>query len=278
VQEGHSVKVVSSKAERKKDIEALGATAAIGSIEDVHFLTSAFAGADAVYCMLPPGNFAASNFDLIAHANEVAKNYANAISQSGVKRAVHLSSIGAHTDKGNGILIFHFNAENILRKLPSDVAITFMRPVGFYYNMFGFINTIKAQGVIASSYGASDFVPLVSPIDIAAEVAEEIAAPSAGQKIRYVASDELTCNEVASILGAAVGQPGLKWIVIPGEQLHSGLQAAGMNPSVATGFVEMNASIHSGELFEDYYRHKPMLGKTKVKDFAKEFAAVFNGR
>jgi hypothetical protein len=123
--------VVSSKAQRKKDIEALGATAAIGSVEDVHFLTSAFAGADAVYCMLPPGHFADSNFDLIAHANEVAKNYANAISQSGVKRAVHLSSIGAHTDKGNGILIFHFNAENILRKLPSDVAITFMRPVGF---------------------------------------------------------------------------------------------------------------------------------------------------
>jgi len=31
-----------------------------------------------------------------------------------------------------------------------------------------------------------------------------------------------------------------------------------------------------GKLYEDYYRSRPMLGKVKVKDFAKEFAAVNN--
>ncbi len=34
VQKGHSVTVISSKAERKKDIEAMGAKAAIGSMEN----------------------------------------------------------------------------------------------------------------------------------------------------------------------------------------------------------------------------------------------------
>ena len=41
--------------------------------------------------------------------NKIANNYAKAIEQSGVKRVVHLSSIGAHTDKGNGQLAAHYD-------------------------------------------------------------------------------------------------------------------------------------------------------------------------
>ncbi len=45
VQKGHTVTVISSKPEKQAAIEALGATAAIGSVEDVSFLTTTFAGA-----------------------------------------------------------------------------------------------------------------------------------------------------------------------------------------------------------------------------------------
>ena len=57
VAKGHAVTVISSKPEKQAAIEALGATAAIGTLEDVPFLTATFTGADAVYCMLPPFNF-----------------------------------------------------------------------------------------------------------------------------------------------------------------------------------------------------------------------------
>ncbi len=80
---------------------------------------------------------------------------------------MHLSSIGAHTDIGNGILAFHYNVEKILNELPDDVSIKFMRPVGFYYNMFAFIPTIKTQGRHHSNYGGNDKEPWVSPTDIA---------------------------------------------------------------------------------------------------------------
>jgi hypothetical protein len=52
--------------------------------------------------------------------------------------------------------------------------------------------------------------------------------------------------------------------------------ARGMNPQTAKGFVEMNASRRGGVLYEDYYRNKPTLGKTTVKEFAKEFAVVYH--
>lgn len=276
VAKGYDVTVISSKAAKQKDIEALGATAAIGTLEDVDFLTTTFTRADAVYCMEPPFNIFDKNLDYKGHLHKLGNNYAEAIQQSGVKRVIHLSSIGAHTDKGNGMLAFHHRIENILNQLPEDVSITFMRPVGFYYNLFAFVQSIKTQGFIASNYGADDMDLLVSPTDIADAIAEEIETPNQGRKIRYVASDERTCNEVAAVLGTAIGKPDLKWIVVPDEQVLNGLKAAGINAEIASGLVEMNASRHSGKLFEDYYKHKPTLGKVKTEDFAKEFAAAFN--
>ena len=275
VQKGHLVTVISSNPEKHTEIEALGAKAAIGSIEDVDFLTATFTGADAVYTMIPPANYMDPNFDLMAHCSQLANNYAQAISNSGVKRVVHLSSIGAHLSEGSGLILFHHNVELILDKL-SNVAITFMRPVGFYYNLFGFIPLIKGKGIIEANYGADDNLVWVSPIDIAEAVARELDTPLTGRKVQYVASDELTGNETASILGEAIGKPGLKWVLISDEERLSILKGVGLNPSIAEGLVEMFASQHSGLLMEDYYRNKPVLGKVKAVDFAKEFAAAYD--
>jgi len=276
LQKGHTVTVISSSPERKKHIESLGAKTALGTVKDLDFLTTTFTGADAVYCMIPPDNYFDQNLDIMEYAKKAGENYKQAIEKSGIKRMVFLSSIGAHTDKGNGLLAFYFVVENILNGLPNDVAITFMRPVGFYYNLYAFVNTIKTQGVIASNYGGDVKKPWVSPIDIAAAVAEELViSQPVSRKIRYVASDEISCNDAASILGSAIGKPDLKWIIIPDEELLKGMIAAGMNPKIATGLVEMNAAGGSGKLFEDYDRNKPVLGKTKLTEFAKEFAVVY---
>src|ERR1700677_4616911 len=82
VQKRHSVTVISSKKDKQKDIEALGAIAAIGSIEDVQFLAATFTGADAVYTMLPPPNFSDPNLVLISHCRKLTDTYAQAIQQS----------------------------------------------------------------------------------------------------------------------------------------------------------------------------------------------------
>ena len=278
VQKGHSVTVISSKAERQKEIEALGAKAAIGTMEDVDFLKKTFKGADIVYLMetLGAGSFFDQNLDYMAAINKIANSYKQAVEGSGVKRVLHLSSIGAHTDKGNGMLAFHYNVENTLKELPQDVSIKFMRPVGFYVNMFAFIPTIKIQNDIVQNYGGDEKEPWVSPLDIAAVIAEEMEKSFGGREIRYIAGDEVSPNEVAKILGEAIGKPDLKWLEIADEQMLSGMKAAGMNPDIAKGLVEMNAGRRSGALYEDYNQHKPTLGKVKLKDFAKEFAVVYN--
>jgi uncharacterized protein YbjT (DUF2867 family) len=66
VQNGHAVTVISRSPERQKEIEALGATATIGLLEDVSFLMTAFTGADAVYTMVPPADYFDKKLDLKA--------------------------------------------------------------------------------------------------------------------------------------------------------------------------------------------------------------------
>jgi len=306
VKKGHAVTVISSNPDKQKDIEAIGANAAIGSIDDVIFLTRTFANADAVYTMMPPFKFQENpNLDARDEARRLTGNYAAAIRQSGVKRVVHLSSIGAHRDKGNGLLAFHFVAEQVLQQLPADVAVTCMRPVGFYYNLYQFMDIIKGEGflkgfigvfmtlryyglmglltgkkgLIVSNYGGDDKMPWVSPIDIAAAIAEEITAPLTGHKVRYVASEELTCHQIANMLGLAIGKPYLKWVRISDKQMLDALIKFKVPVRLANDIVEMNASMRNGGiLFEDYYRNQTAFGEVKMKEFAEEFAADYHSK
>jgi uncharacterized protein YbjT (DUF2867 family) len=275
VQKGHQVTVISSSVEKQAEIEALGALAAIGSVEDAAFLTKAFTGADAVYCMIPRANYFDPNLDLDAFTRKIGNNYAEAIQKSGVKRVVFLSSIGAHLAQNSGIIQRYNEIETVLNTL--DVSITFMRPTSFFYNLLAYIPLIKSQGIIAANYGADGMIPWVSPNDIAAAIAEEITTLPDGKKVRYVASEELTGDETARILGEAIGKPDLKWVLISDEETLNGLVNVGMQPKIAEGLVEMYAGLYNGVLGEDYYRNRPAeMGKVKLADYAKEFAAIFN--
>lgn len=277
VSKGHDVTVISSNPERKSEIEKLGAKAAIGTMEDVDFLTQTFKGADIIYAMEAINHEVFFNHEInfIQENIQIGKNYKEAIEKSGVKNIIHLSSIGAHMKTGNGILAFHYEIEKIFNELPEDVSIKFMRPVGFYYNMFAFIPTIKSQNLIIQNYDGDEKEPWVSPIDIASAIAEEMEKPFNGREIRYVASEEISPNEIAETLGEAIGQPDLKWLKISDEDLLNNLINAGMNPQTAKGFVEMNAARKGNILYEDYFKNRPVLGKIKVKDFAKDFAKVY---
>lgn len=107
-------------------------------------------------------------------------------------------------------------------------------------------------------------------------IAEKIEKPFEKRLIRHIASDEVSSNEVAKILGGAIGKPGLTWTVISDEQRLKTLLSMGMNPSIAKGLMEMDASRRGGKLYEDYYSNRPaVLGKIKMKDFAKEFETVY---
>ncbi|MGI4822111.1 MAG: NAD(P)H-binding protein [Janthinobacterium lividum] len=273
VQQGHAVTVISSQPDRQAAIEALGATAAIGTLEDADFLAATFAGADAVYVMVPPSY---RELDSRVYFQRIARHYAQAIQQAGVRRVVQLSSWGAHRDHGTGGILGSHDVEEILAAVP-DLALTHLRPTSFFTNYYGFVGMIKGVGFLGANCAGNYRVALVHSRDIAAAAAEELTKPDAttGRTIRYIASDERTQDEVAQALGAAIGQPDLRWVAFTDEQMRDNLLKNGLPPSTASDIVDIYASMNSGALAEDYEHHKPTLGKVKLEDFAKEFAAAF---
>jgi hypothetical protein len=52
---------------------------------------------------------------------------------------------------------------------------------------------------------------------------------------------------------------------------------AGLPHEIAENYTEMCRAIRTGIVFEDYWKHRPAsLQKTKLEDFAKIFATVYN--
>lgn len=275
INNGHDVTIVTSKQENAPAIEALGAKAAVGSVENIDFLTNTFKGADAVYTLVPP---AYPEKDWKSYIEGIGKNYAAAISAAGVKYVVNLSSIGAHLFEGVGPVSGLHRAENALNQL-ENVNIKHLRPAYFYPNLLGNIGLLKSAGLFGGNFSVTDNkFPLVDPADIAAVAARELLDLNfAGHSIRYIASDEVSTNDIAATIGREIGKPGLQWVPFTDEQSFDGMVQAGLPEEVARNYVEMGAAINSGIMSEDYWRHHPEeLGKTKLPDFAKVFAAAYN--
>jgi uncharacterized protein YbjT (DUF2867 family) len=271
---GHDVTVIGRSAEKLQSLVDKGAKAAVGSLEDAAFLVTAFAGADAVYAMIPP-NFVTDNFR--HYQNTVARNYVDAIVTNNIKHVVVLSSIGAHMGNGAGPIDGLADFEDLLKK-HSSLNAKFLRPSYFMYNLFNMIPLIKGMNITGSNFGGTDDkIVLVHTDDVAAAAAEELLALNfSGFSVRYVASDEKTSAEIADALSNAINKPGIPWVVFSDDQSLEGMRQAGLKETMAEAYTTMGRAMREGKLQEDYRKNLPELGKIKLNDFAKDFAAVFN--
>lgn len=273
ISEGHQVTVVSSNKDKSDEIIKLGGIPAIGSVSDERFLTDVFTGADVVYLMVP-NDFSAS--DLKGHIKQVGQHYANAIKAAGVKKVVLLSSIGAHLAKGTGPIAGLHEVEQIFGKF-ENIDILILRPAYFYNNFYGNVDMIKHAGIIGANYGADQTIIMVDPKDIAAVAASKIQEGFSGKSIVYIASDRRLLKEVAEQIGKAIGKPELPWIAFDDTQAFEGMVGAGLPEEIARNYEEMGTAIRSGVLWEDFdLNNNVPIGKIKLEDFAKQFAAAYN--
>ena len=269
----HDVTVISSNAGRKEEIEALGAKASIGSVGDLAFVTETFKGADAVYTMVPP-TFSASDWK--QHIAGIGKIYAQAIAAAGVKNVVNLSSIGAHMPEGCGPVSGLYHVEQALNAL-DGVNVKHLRPGFFYYNFFANLGMIKHMGIIGGNYGEHAKLVIADTVDIADAAAEELLNLSfTGKSVSYVISDEKTTDEVAGILGAAIGKPDLKWVNFSDEDTKAGMLQNGVPEDIAKNYTEMGAAMRSGEMAKEFNSIKSAkFGKNRFETFAPAFAAAY---
>lgn len=272
--QGHSVTVIGRNAENLQPLVDQGATAAVGSIEDEAFLTEAFKGANAVYTMVPAPYQAP---DWVAYGGKVGHNYASAIRANGIKRVVNLSTYGAHRSEGIGPVASLAQVEQALDALP-DTAVIHLRAGFFYSNLARQIPTIVGAGIMGGNYGPTERTLLLVHTNDIADVAADALTNDRfiSDEPYYIVSDVRSYADVASVIGKAIGQE-LPWVPFSDEDFRNGAKQGGLSDTLADVFVEVGQGLANGKLAEHYESLpvKPPLGKTKLEEYAQEFAGVY---
>lgn len=275
VSNGHTVKVISSKPEKAAEIEQLQALPLIGSVEDPAFVTTAFAGSDAVYTMVPP-DFSVA--DYTSFSNRIHHNYAKAIEENNIRYVVNLSSIGSAL-AGTPPLEKYYNLENKLNTIVG-LNVVHLRPGMFYTNFYGAMEMIRHQHILGHNIDQTVDMVMTDPADIANAAFFYLNTLSfSGSSTHNVISDVKNGGDVARLLGKALDKT-LNWVAFPDEQLLAGLMQNGIPaPTAQTYIIAMGQAMRQGML-DQYSKNEPADNSPKqsFESFAATFAGIYNAQ
>ena len=270
---GFAVRAVGRSAERLRPLVIKGAEPVVGGLDDADLLTRAYSGVDAVYAMIPPD---VRSEDYLAFAAGISKAHVAAIRDAGVVDVVALSSIGAHRPDRNGIVEALYHFEQDLGDL-DGVNVLALRPTYFMDNIYPQAEIIKAMGFAGGPIAGDVMMPVVHTRDIGRVVAARMMKPAAsGFSVEYILGKcDTSYNEIARVLGKAIGRPDLSYMVFPPEQAVMGLKLFGFSDNVAGLIVELAQGVNEGQVLEHFKRNSDNTTETSIEMFAEEFARIF---
>lgn len=271
--EGRKVRAVARNRERLAALAAKGAETAAGSAEDPAFLVKVFAGAEAALTMVPT-NLQAQ--DVGAYQDRVSTAIAQALRDAGVKRAVDLSSMGAQTEEGSGIVAGLARHEKRLDALPG-VDVLHLRPGYFMENFLGSVGMVKGMGILGSAIRGDAPIHLIATADIARYASERLLKGDfKGKAVQELLGPrDVTMQEAASILGRAIGKPDLAYVQFPYDQAAKAMVDAGLSRSVADNFITLQRSMNENQVFRSAGRNAGSTTPTRLEDFAAIFAEAY---
>jgi uncharacterized protein YbjT (DUF2867 family) len=241
---GQKVRAIGRDAKRLETLVQKGAEAFVADASDAAALTQAFAGARAVYLMIPPN---LKSPDLGAYQKSVSDAEAQAIEKAGVEHAVLLSSVGADKpDKTGPVVGLHQFEEKL--NANSRLNALHIRAGYFMENLLPQVTVIKNFGIVGGPLTPELTLPMIATRDIAAFAAEALLKLDFQGKRAHelLGQRDLDYREATSVIGKAIGKPGLGYSQLPGWQLKMALTSMGMSSSMAGALLEMSDSLNSG--------------------------------
>jgi uncharacterized protein YbjT (DUF2867 family) len=273
---GEKVRVLGRDAKRLERFASKGAEAFVADATSADALTKAFSGAKAVYAIIPPNTAAP---DVRAYQEQVSDDLAAALTKSGVKHAVVLSSVGAdRPDKTGPVLALH----NLEKKLDAIAGLNalHLRAGYFMENLLPQAGVIQSFGVVAGPVHPDTRLPMIATRDIGAAAADALLKIdfSGKQRRELQGPRDVTYNDVAKIIGAAIGKPDLKYLQMPQAQLKPALTQMGMSPNMVDLLFEMTVSLDSGYMKMLEPRSPANSTPTTLETFVAEvFVPAYKG-
>jgi uncharacterized protein YbjT (DUF2867 family) len=274
---GEKVRVVGRDERRLDRFKQRGAEAFVGDAADANAMARAFSGAEAAYVMVPP-NMSSPN--VLAYQERVNEALAAALEKNGVKFAVVLSSTGADKPDKTGPVIGLRKLEQKLEAIRGLNAL-FLRAGYFMENILPQVGVIQSLGNLAGPVRADLALPMIATRDIGAAAGEFLARRDfqGKQRRELLGARDISYQQVAKVVGAAIGKPDLTYQQAPAAQLKPALTQMGMSPNMADLLLEMSDSLNSGYMRALEPRSPQNTTPTTIETFVTEvFVPAYRGK
>ncbi|MBK9730957.1 MAG: SDR family NAD(P)-dependent oxidoreductase [Chitinophagaceae bacterium] len=268
------VTVIARNPEKLNELAAKGASMITGDVTNAEFMTSVLTGVDAAFLMVPP-NLAAADQSL--YSSQVRESYIAAVKNSGVKNVVLLSSVGAHDEDTTSIIEGLMKMEKAFEQM-DGVNVLVLRPAYFMENLYWQIGTIQQMGIMGSPVRGDLMMPMIATVDIGAYAAKRLLSMDfAGKSHQYLlGSRDVSYNEVARILGKAIGKPDLAYVAFPYDQAEQAMSQM-MSADAAKRMVQMAKDLSEGDMLNHQLRDATSTTPTTIEEFAQWFAGAYKG-
>jgi uncharacterized protein YbjT (DUF2867 family) len=215
-----------------------------GSHSDAAVLNRAFAGADAVFWLVPPDPRAktvdAAYLDFTQPACAAFKTH-------GVKRVVGISALGRGTPAGAhaGLVTASLKMDDLIAS--AGVHYRAVTNPSFMDNLLRQVDLIKNQGLFSLPISGDLKQPSASTRDIAATATTLLLdrSWSGVGSVPVLGPEDLSYNDMATIMSEVLGRP-VQFQEMPGETFKARLLQRGMSEAMAQANLDMWVAYNHG--------------------------------
>jgi uncharacterized protein YbjT (DUF2867 family) len=213
-----------------------------GSHGDPDMVNRAFAGADAVFWLVPPDPHAQS---LEAAYVDFTRPACDAIRSHGVRRVVGVSALGRGVSDKAGLVSASLKMDDLIAS--TGVSYRALTMPSFMDNLLRQAEAIKSQGMFFSPISGDRKQPTCATRDIATVAARLLLDPSwSGQdSVAVLGPEDLSFDDMAEIMSEVLGKP-VRYRQVSFEAYKARLTERGMSEAMAQGMVDMMAAKNEG--------------------------------
>jgi uncharacterized protein YbjT (DUF2867 family) len=241
---GESVRVIARDPSRLSPQARQRVELVQGSHSDFDVVSKAFAGADAVFWLVPPAPDAKS---VEAAYVDFTRPACIAFKSQGVKRVVGVSALGRGTSvaKSAGFVTASLAMDNLIAS--TGVSYRALTMPSFMDNLLRQVASIKNQGVFFSPIAGDRKLPACATRDIAAAAAKLLLDRSwSGQgSVAVLGPEDLSFNDMSRIMSEVLGKP-VRYQQIPFDAYKARFIGFGMSEAMAQGMTDMAAAKNDG--------------------------------
>ncbi|MEI5101005.1 NAD(P)H-binding protein [Streptomyces sp. PmtG] len=214
-----------------------------GSHGDAATVERAFAGADAVFWLVPPDASTTPDEGFSGFTRPAARAFA----AHGVGHVVGVTALGRGTPLAAraGLVTASLAMDDLIAG--SGVAFRALASPSFYENLLEEADSIRENGVFTDTVAADRPAPLVAVADIAAAAAGLLLDRSwtGVGSVPVLGPQNLSPNDLARVMTAELGRP-VRYRRQPLDELRSALLGHGLNEAFVEGVVAMKRAKDEG--------------------------------